>query len=221
MPDLLKLLREQVPKGTQIIVSDGESTDNTVAIAKTFGCDVVITKNRGPAKQRNAGARKANADILFFLDADTRFTDSMIRKSTQAFIEKKLDVASFYFRFDSRSIRYRLLFFYGTILTYLLRFFHPVALGAAILVRKNWFEKVGGFDEQQYVGEDHLFAKSILDAGGKYGLLHIPGMFFSLRRFHKEGFWTTVYKWHYTAYYYMRYGKFSEKIVPYEFGTYT
>lgn len=221
LPDLLKLLQEQVPNGTQIIVSDGNSEDSTVAVARTFGCDVISMKERGPAKQRNAGARKAKGDVILFLDADTRFSESVIRKATQAFIEKKLDVASFYFRFDSGKLRFRFLFWYGTLLIYFLHFLHPVALGAGMLVRKSWFEKVGGYDEDMYVGEDHLLAKSVQDAGGTYGLLNIPGMYFSLRRFDKEGFWTMVYKWHYFAYYYMRHGKFSEKIVPYEFGKYT
>lgn len=220
LPGLLTILLAQLPKGSQIIVSDGTSNDDTVAIARSHGCQVVVSKYRSPAKQRNAGARIAKGDILFFLDADTRFSETVIQDSIRTFTVKKFDVASFYFRFDSPEVRYGILFWYGTLLIYLLHFFHPVALGAAILVKRTWFDKVGGFDEKQFVGEDHVFAKSILDAGGKYGLINIPGIYFSLRRFKKEGFWTIFYKWHYFAYYYMRHGKFSEKIVPYEFGTY-
>jgi len=220
LPDLLALLTRQVPEGTEIIVSDGSSTDSTVAIAQEEGCRVVISKIRGPAMQRNSGAKIAKGDLLLFLDADTRFTHDVISVSLRMFADKKLDVASFYFRFDSPEFRYLMLFWYGTFLIYLLHSFHPVALGAGILVKRTWFDKVGGFDEKQFVGEDHLFAKSVQDNGGSYDLLNIPGMYFSLRRFKKEGFWTIFYKWHYFAYYYMRHGKFSEKIVPYEFGTY-
>ncbi len=220
LPALLDLLHTSLPTETQIIVSDGGSEDKTVSLAKSYGCDVVISTQRGPAIQRNVGAKKAKGDVLLFLDADTRFTKKVLDISLQEFMKRKLDIASFYFRFDSPQLRYLLLFWYGTVLIYLLHFIHPVALGAAIIVKKSWFETVGGFDETLFMGEDHLIAKSVQDAGGRYGLLNIPGMFFSLRRFHKEGFWTMVYKWHYVAFYYAVHGKFSKPIVPYEFGKY-
>lgn len=220
LPNLLTNLRHCVPNDSEIIVSDGSSTDNTVILARESGCRVVVSKSRSPAIQRNRGAEMAKGDLLLFLDADTVFSEDVISKTLRMFEEKKLDVASYYFRFNSPKLRYIILFWYGTFLIYLLHFFHPVSIGAAILVKKTWFDKVGGFDEKLFVGEDHLFAKRVQDAGGKYGLLNIPGMYFSLRRFRKEGFWTVTYKWHYFAYYYMRYGAFSKKIVPYEFGKY-
>ncbi len=53
-----------------IVVDDG-STDGSAAIAKRHGATVVSTGSRcGPARARNIGAQRAQAEILLFLDAD-------------------------------------------------------------------------------------------------------------------------------------------------------
>ena len=54
-----------------IVVNDG-STDATAAVAATAGARVVTIHRRQIAAARNAGAREARGDILFFVDADTR-----------------------------------------------------------------------------------------------------------------------------------------------------
>jgi rSAM/selenodomain-associated transferase 2 len=54
----------------EIIVADGGSSDNTVAIAESFGARVVRA-DRGRAGQQNRGAAAAGGEILLFLHADT------------------------------------------------------------------------------------------------------------------------------------------------------
>lgn len=50
---------------------DDASTDEAVAVAKEFAGKVLeLNRNRGPSFARNAGARAASGDILFFIDAD-------------------------------------------------------------------------------------------------------------------------------------------------------
>jgi len=53
----------------EIIVSDGGSSDKTVAIAEKFA--LVVKSEKGKAIQLNEGARRAAGDILFFGQADT------------------------------------------------------------------------------------------------------------------------------------------------------
>ena len=56
---------------TEIIVSDGGSTDDTLKIAREAGARIVdSTKGRG--HQLRAGASVATAPLLGFLHADTR-----------------------------------------------------------------------------------------------------------------------------------------------------
>jgi GT2 family glycosyltransferase len=69
----LEALRsEGVPGGDQqLIVVDDASEDDTAKIAAAAGAMVLNGHGRGPAAARNLGARRANADVLVFLDADT------------------------------------------------------------------------------------------------------------------------------------------------------
>ena len=54
----------------ELIVADGGSRDQSVALAEPL-TDGVVVSARGRATQMNAGARKANGEILWFLHADS------------------------------------------------------------------------------------------------------------------------------------------------------
>jgi rSAM/selenodomain-associated transferase 2 len=58
-------------RGTEVIVVDGGSVDDTVARAES-GADLVLAAPRGRASQMNMGAKHARGDVLLFLHADTR-----------------------------------------------------------------------------------------------------------------------------------------------------
>jgi rSAM/selenodomain-associated transferase 2 len=67
-------------RGAEVIVVDGGSSDDTVALAAPLA-DRVISGPRGRATQMNAGAALASGDVLLFLHADTRLpfdADSLI-----------------------------------------------------------------------------------------------------------------------------------------------
>ena len=55
-----------------ILVVDGNSDDKTVLIAENAGCQVVITKTRNLAHQRNVAVRNCQTEIICFFDADDR-----------------------------------------------------------------------------------------------------------------------------------------------------
>ena len=57
--------------GVEVIVVDGGSRDATVLRARPRA-DTVISAERGRAPQMNAGAARANGNVLLFLHADTR-----------------------------------------------------------------------------------------------------------------------------------------------------
>lgn len=62
--------------GTRIILVDDGSTDNSVAIAESYGSRLTVHRqpNAGIAAARNAGVRLARAPWLAFLDADDVWT---------------------------------------------------------------------------------------------------------------------------------------------------
>lgn len=56
----------------EVVVVDGGSRDDTVALARAAGAHRVLETGAGRARQMNAGARAAAGDVLLFLHADVR-----------------------------------------------------------------------------------------------------------------------------------------------------
>lgn len=56
----------------ELIVVDGGSTDDTVAIAERLGAKVIRSGGRGLAPDRQLGADNASHDLIAFIDADHR-----------------------------------------------------------------------------------------------------------------------------------------------------
>lgn len=66
------------PPGAEILVVDGGSTDETVAIATANGAKVLHSDYPGRSRQMNQGAAVARGEILCFLHADTLLPDDAI-----------------------------------------------------------------------------------------------------------------------------------------------
>ena len=67
----LRRLRDALQAEHELIVVDDGSTDDSAALAESFGAVVVRNATAlGPASARNTGARTASASLVFFLDAD-------------------------------------------------------------------------------------------------------------------------------------------------------
>jgi len=67
----LRRLQELRKRGVEVIVVDGGSDDDTIAVATPLA-DQVISSEKGRARQMNAGAALAGREWLLFLHADTR-----------------------------------------------------------------------------------------------------------------------------------------------------
>lgn len=94
---LLPLLSAQGP--TEIIVADGGSTDDTVAVARSHGARIVeAPRGRGP--QQNAGAAIATGEFLLFLHADTEPPEDFDAIIARALAQP--DVTAGAFRFSLR-----------------------------------------------------------------------------------------------------------------------
>jgi cellulose synthase/poly-beta-1,6-N-acetylglucosamine synthase-like glycosyltransferase len=80
---LTALARCEGPPREVIVVDDG-SRDDPAAVAAAHGARLVRTAGEGPAAARNAGARAARGELLFFLDADCRAQPSTLTTATRA-----------------------------------------------------------------------------------------------------------------------------------------
>lgn len=153
----------------ELIVVDDASTDATPKIAESSGAMVVPINRRQIAAARNAGARAARGEILFFVDADTRINVIHVREGIAA-LQSGFSGGSARVLADGYVPRWGRFW-----LNIFCTIYFAVNLGAGAFIfttRKN-FETVGGFDEQYFAGEE-VFLSLALKKLGKFKILPEP-----------------------------------------------
>jgi glycosyltransferase involved in cell wall biosynthesis len=152
---------EQVGRPYEVIVVNDASTDRTRAIALEHGIRVIDVQHRQIAATRNAGARAAQGDILFFIDADTQATASAIRAGLHA-IQHGAVGGGCVFHYDGWIPWWaRILLPIGNAAGRILKLIG----GAFLFCRRSEFEAVGGFCERYFAGEDAAFVKALNQRG--------------------------------------------------------
>jgi len=126
----------------EIIVVDGESTDNTQIIASPLA-HKVITSAKSRARQMNSGARQATGDVLLFLHADTFLPENALR-----LIEQEICPTRQWGRFDIRLDGYsRMLKVIAWMMNWRSRITAIATGDQVIFVTRSAFEKVGQYPE--------------------------------------------------------------------------
>ncbi len=177
---LLKSIKEQGRDDVEVIVADAGSEDKTREIAQQYGCKIV---NGGlPAVGRNSGAKVAKGDILIFADADILFPEDFFEKGLLEFRERKLGVASVLLELEG-SYQLRMEIFYNIPAVLLEKILPHGAM--VIIVKREIFNKIGGFDESVRIAEDMYFVRQAAKHG-KFGLLRSVRILTSPRRYLKD-----------------------------------
>ena len=78
LPAALASIRPQLPQSAEILVIDGGSSDDSVAIATAHGARVLHQQGRGLAAARNQAIRACNTPWISFCDADDRWTSDSL-----------------------------------------------------------------------------------------------------------------------------------------------
>lgn len=142
----IKHIKEYSDSGDiEIIITDGGSKDNTVAIAKSYGC-LVVNGIKGRGNQLNAGAVVAKGNILLFLHADTFLPVNFIEIINDAF--RKNRDPYYWGRFDVKLTGNHLLFRVVEKMISLRSKITGIATGdQAIFIDKPTFSIVNGFKD--------------------------------------------------------------------------
>ncbi len=145
---------------SEIIIVDGGSDDNTLSLAETFSDKfplMLLSSEKGRAKQMNLGAKKATGDILYFLHADTllpqRFDYQILSE-----VQKGNFAGCFRMKFDSHHPILKLSQWFT-------RFNLKSCRGGdqSLFVSKEVFENLNGYNEEFTVYEDCEFINRIYD----------------------------------------------------------
>lgn len=145
----------------EVIVVDDASTDRTAAIAEQLGARVVHVSHRQIAATRNAGARAARGDILFFVDADTLANPRAIRAALRL-LRRGAVGGGCLFRFDGGLPLWARVLYPATIVTARLL---NLTGGCFLFCTREAFESVGGFCERYYAAEEAAFIGALKRIG--------------------------------------------------------
>jgi glycosyltransferase involved in cell wall biosynthesis len=74
----LAAVHAQTHPAAEVIVVDDGSSDETAALARSYGVTVLEQANAGPSAARNAGVLRARHEWIAFLDADDRWSPSYL-----------------------------------------------------------------------------------------------------------------------------------------------
>jgi len=164
----------------EILVGDGGSTDDTVAIAKLSGAKVIQCE-KGRARQLNNTAQQAKGDLLLFLHADTHLDQAGYKKMCKKMDDIKIIGGAFSLKLDSNRLFFKVISVFATWRSH---FLNLVYGDQAIFVRKKAFHDIGNFPNLPICEDLEFFC--LLAKNGKTVLLKEKA-YTSARRWLSEG----------------------------------
>jgi glycosyltransferase involved in cell wall biosynthesis len=186
----------------EVIVSDGGSTDSTIKQAEGSADLVLRADPRIPQNiptGRNLGADKSSGKYLYFINADTMIEDtekffsrtlSALEYSSAAALTMKFKVFPSEEKFSDKLFHG----FYNNYVFILNSVGMGMGRGECQIVKKEFFEKVNGYNEDLPAGEDFdLFRR--LRKFGRIKFLREITVFESPRRYRKYGYAKVFWDW--------------------------
>lgn len=128
---------------TEVIVVDGGSTDDTVALAESLGARVM--KNiSSKAGQMNTGANAAIGEVLLFLHADTLLPANFENRIAESLHAHGFSAGAFQLRIDSNARGLRLVELIANLRS---RYLQMPYGDQAIFLSRTAFNNIGGFPD--------------------------------------------------------------------------
>lgn len=132
----------------EVVVVNNASTDETAKIARDTGATVVSEPKKGNTQARIKGIKETSGEIIAFTDADCRVPKDWLAKIYTHFKnDPKLDAAGGVFSFYDGSNILKLIGKIGQRSTYHIS-------GGNMAIKRNSYERIGGFDPKIAMGED-------------------------------------------------------------------
>jgi rSAM/selenodomain-associated transferase 2 len=168
-----------------VIVVDGGSNDATAQLSQALS-DQVISSSRGRSRQMNEGAGVATGDLFLFLHADTELPEGADGFMMEGLRTQVKDWGRFDVRLSGHHLLLRLT---GFVMNWRSRLTGICTGDQGIFVRRDLFEKVGGFPQIDLM-EDITLSRRLKKHGPPLCLRQT--VVTSSRRWEKNGILRTV-----------------------------
>jgi len=216
-----KLLRKTY--NIELIVSDGGSKDKTVEIAKRFSDKLVVHDRPYPqtiAEGRNRGSELASGDILVFINGDTIPEDpdyffsfinlwacGITEYSNCGAIATAVTAPKDEMQFKDKMFYSAHNFYVKTLNSLGI----GMARGECHIIKSSFFKQVGGYTNKIIAGEDFDLYRRLAHIT-KIAYINKLRVVESPRRFKKDGYIKTLFRWVINSLSVMLFGKsYSDK----------
>ncbi|MEM1369887.1 MAG: glycosyltransferase family A protein [Cyanobacteria bacterium P01_H01_bin.15] len=178
----LNSLLDQTYPAKEIIVVDDGSKDDTAEVARSFGSLVTVVRqeNAGPAAARNTGFRASTGEFIHYFDSDDIASSTKHEVQLGALQMSNADIAyspwikgiisDGIFTSGGIELQARGIPKHEELLRALLT--HWSIVPQACLFRRSIIDRVNGFPEDLFCGEDQMMFLRCLIAGAK--VVHTP-----------------------------------------------
>ena len=153
----------QTYKNIEVIVVDDNEPDSIFRqkaekIMKEFSNNKKVKyikhkKNMNGSAARNTGVRYSNGDIISFLDDDDYYLENKIELQVKKLNETDSDLCVCFYLRNNNVIKFR----EKTDYTYDVLMSYSAPQTSSFLIKKDFFEKINGFDESYYRHQDYEF----------------------------------------------------------------
>lgn len=177
---------------TPVIIADARSTDNTLQIIESYKdrLNIKVIEGGYPAVGRNRGASQAKTKYILFLDADVRLGGkSFISKALHLAEKKELYLITSHIKCPDGNWFDKFFWFVYSLFLFLHRITGNVSAGMMMFTNREFFNSVGGFDENIILGEDLEYARHV--PKNRFGVIHAH-ILTDNRRFQKMGYFKTI-----------------------------
>jgi glycosyltransferase involved in cell wall biosynthesis len=193
----LESLTNQTYQSYELIVKDGGSMDNTVDIARQYADIVISNRDVSIGDARNQGAKRANGEVLVFIDADTDLEENALTFIAEDF--RKHDIALLLPKYGPKQEDIRILsrtkeelnrFFIG-FENFWRMYVDKFCGGMCMPVDASTFRRIGGFNKRLQCCEDIEMSYRLRKAGNVLSDYRVKA-YFSFRRFFLSGYVETL-----------------------------
>jgi glycosyltransferase involved in cell wall biosynthesis len=152
--ECLSALGHSLYRSYETIVVDDASTDNTRGICRELGVTVIgLDRQSGPAAARNEGAKRAEGEIILFIDSDVVVTENTLGQFADLFSGDP-EVAAAFGSYDDTPRAPDFISQYRNLLHHFVHQRSSADAGTfwagCGAVKRSVFSELGGFDEKRF-----------------------------------------------------------------------